>query len=256
MILSVSEVLADTYKNESGSIITERVSNIERELRQAGSKEGALNAQRFFKTGKGQYGEGDKFLGIKVPVLRAIAKRSRDVTLEEAAFMLRSEFHEERMLALFLLIWLYNAAQTDEDRRVIYLLYLANTRFINNWDLVDCSAEHILGAYLRHIDKQPLYELALSANLWERRIAILSTFHFIKHNEFTDALEISKILLNDKQDLIHKAVGWMLREIGKRNIVAGKRFLLKHCAQMPRTMLRYAIERFPETERQAYLTGL
>ncbi len=233
--------------------ITDKISNIERELKEAGSKEAAQNAMRFFKTGKGQYGEGDIFLGIKVPALRAMAKKYRDISLDEAAFMLRSQFHEERILALFLLAGLYKNAKTDNDRQAIYHLYLDNTRFINNWDLVDCSAEHIPGAHLRYIDKQPLYELAHSNILWERRIAMLAAFHFIKHNEFADALKISEILLADKEDLIHKAVGWMLREIGKRDIAALEDFLRKHYRQMPRTMLRYAIERFPTETRLRYL---
>ena len=157
-------------------------------------------------------------------------------------------------MALLLLVGMFDKAD-DEGRRAIYELYLENTRFINNWDLVDCSAEHIVGAYLRRADKQPLYDLAVSNSLWERRISIMSTFHFIKHNEFADTLRIAQILLADKEDLIHKAVGWMLREVGKRGADAEERFLKKHCRQMPRTMLRYAIERFPAAKRQKYLKG-
>jgi len=235
--------------------ITGKISDIERELKQAGTEQGAQNAMRFFKTGKGQYGHGDKFLGITVPVLREIAKNCRDISIDEAAFMLGSEFHEERMLALFLLIGIYKNAQTDKDKDAVYRLYLDSTKFINNWDLVDCSAEHIVGAHLRQTDKQPLYSLAHSDILWERRIAIIATFHFIKHNEFADALKISEILLSDKHDLIHKAVGWMLREIGKRDIETEENFLRQHHRQMPRTMLRYAIERFPSEKRLAYLSS-
>ena len=232
----------------------DRVPSIRKELRRLADKEVAEHSQRFFKTGKGQYGEGDRFLGIRVPALRKIARQYRGVSIEEACRLLNSQFHEERLLALFLLVDIFNKAD-DEDKRAIYGLYLANTRFINNWDLVDCSAEHIVGAYLWRTDRQPLYDLAVSASLWERRISIMSTFHFIKHNEFADALRIAEILLEDKEDLIHKAVGWMLREIGKRNAETEERFLKKHCRQMPRTMLRYAIEKFPAPKRQKYLMG-
>lgn len=214
----------------------------------------AEHAQRFFKTGKGQYGEGDRFLGIRVPALRKFARQYHKVSLDEACRLLKSQFHEERLLALFLLVAIFNKAD-DEGRRAIYTRYLESTRFINNWDLVDCSAEHIVGAYLWRADKQPLYDLAGSGSLWERRVSIMSTFHFIKHNEFADTLKIAEILLEDKEDLIHKAVGWMLREVGKRDAEAEERFLKKHCRQMPRTMLRYAIEKFPAPKRQSYLKG-
>ena len=232
----------------------DRVPSIQKQLRQLADEEIAEHSQRFFKTGKGQYGEGDRFLGIRVPALRTITKQYRGVSVEEASCLLNSKFHEERLLALFLLVAIFNKAD-DEGRRGVYELYLENTRFINNWDLVDCSAEHIVGAYLRRADKQPLYDLAVSNMLWERRISIMSTFHFIKHNEFTNTLRIAKILLEDKEDLIHKAVGWMLREVGKRDAQAEEEFLRKHCRQMPRTMLRYAIERLPAQKRQRYLKG-
>jgi 3-methyladenine DNA glycosylase AlkD len=153
-----------------------------------------------------------------------------------------------------MLVAIFNKANS-KDRKAVYTLYLDNTRFINNWDLVDSSAQHIVGAYLRGVDKQPIYRLAKSDILWERRISIMSTFHFIKYNEFVDSLRISKILLHDKEDLIHKAVGWMLREIGKRNIETEEEFLRKYYMEMPRTMLRYSIEKFPETKRQRYLKG-
>ena len=228
--------------------------NIRDELRRLGNKEVAENSQKFFKTGKGQYGEGDRFLGIRVPVLRKLAKKYRGISIDETSLLLKSEFHEERMLSLFILIDIFKKAKR-EDKKTVYNLYLDNTKFINNWDLVDCSAEHIVGAYLRRIKKQPIYNLANSEILWERRISIISTFHFIKNNEFVDSLKISKILLHDEEDLIHKAVGWMLREIGKRDIEAEERFLRKYYNGMPRTMLRYAIEKFPEEKRKRYLKG-
>lgn len=193
-------------------------------------------------------------MGICVPALRRIAKQYRGISAEEAIRLLKSEFHEERLLALFLLVAIFNKAN-DAGKKAIYELYLANTRFINNWDMVDCSAEHIVGAHLRRADKQPLYDLVVSNMLWERRISIMATFHYIKHNEFTDTLKIARILLKDEEDLIHKAVGWMLREVGKRDAQAEEGFLKKHCRQMPRTMLRYAIERFPPAKRQRYLKG-
>lgn len=231
-----------------------RVRDIQKQLRRLADKAIAEHSQRFFKTAKGQYGEGDKFLGIRVPVLRKIARQHREISVEEACRLLKSEFHEERLLALFLLVAIFNKAD-DENKRIIYELYLENTRFINNWDLVDCSAEHIVGAYLQQADKQPLYDLAVSKSLWERRISIMSTFHFIKHNDFADTLRIAETLLGDKEDLIHKAVGWMLREVGKRDAQAEEEFLKKYYRQMPRTMLRYAIERFPAAKRQKYLKG-
>jgi 3-methyladenine DNA glycosylase AlkD len=158
------------------------------------------------------------------------------------------------LLSLLLLVAMFKKAG-DEGRRAIYTLYIENTGFINNWDLVDCSAEHIVGAYLRAGDKKPLYDLAVSDILWQRRISIMATFGYIKNGEFSDTLRIAEILLADKEDLIHKAVGWMIREIGKRDIETEEKFLKKYCRQMPRTMLRYAIEKFPEPKRQRYLKG-
>ena len=228
--------------------------NIQNELRRLSNKEIAEHSQRFFKTGKGQYGEGDIFLGIRVPVLRKTAKKYQGISIDESAQLLKSKFHEGRLLSLLMLVAIFKKANS-KDRKAIYTLYLGNTRFINNWDLVDSSAEHIVGAYLREVDKKPIYNLAKSRILWERRISIMSTFHFIKYNEYVDSLRISKILLHDKEDLIHKAVGWMLREIGKRDIGAEEEFLKKYYKQMPRTMLRYSIEKFPEPKRQRYLKG-
>jgi len=230
------------------------VLEIQKELRQLADKKIATHSQRFFKTGKGQYGYGDRFLGIRVPVLRKIAKQYRGTSIKQVSRLLKSEFHEERLLCLLLLVDMFKK-ENDEGKRDIYKLYLENTKFINNWDLVDSSAEHIVGAYLRDGDKKPLYELAVTDMLWERRIAITSTFHFIKHGEFDDTLKIAEILLTDKEDLIHKAVGWMLREIGKRDLETEEKFLKKYYRQMPRTMLRYAIEKFPAHKRKKYLKG-
>ncbi len=209
----------------------------------------AEHSQRFFKTGKGEYGEGDKFLGIRVPVLRKQVGRYKATSLKDVLRLLNSSFHEERLFALLLLVKKFKQAN-EREKTEIYELYLNNTKQINNWDLVDSSANHIVGAYLENRDKQPIYKLAKSKSIWERRIAIISTFHFIRINQFDDALKISAILINDKEDLIHKAVGWMLREIGKRDHGAEKAFLNQYYKKMPRTMLRYAGARTPSRPSQ------
>ena len=230
------------------------VEAIRKELRRYASKKKAEVLKGFFKTGPGEYGEGDIFLGVCVPDIRRLVKKFKDINLNQTVLLLKSPIHEERLLALLILVLQYNQAGIPGKKR-IYALYVNNTRFINNWDLVDCSAEHIVGAYLRKADKQPIHNLAKSDFLWERRISIMSTFHFIKYNEFVDSLRISKILLHDEEDLIHKAVGWMLREIGKRDIEAEEGFLRKYYTEMPRTMLRYSIEKFPQNKREKYLKG-
>lgn len=230
------------------------VQDIQTELRQLANPEIAGHSQRFFKTQKGEYGEGDIFLGIRVPVLRKLAKKYQDLPLADIITILCSKYHEERLFALILLVNIFKKGDF-KNRKTVYTLYLAHTNYINNWDLVDVSAGHIVGAYLRTKDKQPLYILAESINLWERRIAIISTSHFIRHHEFSDALKLSKKLLYDTEDLIHKAVGWMLREIGKRDMDVEEKFLKKYYQNMPRTMLRYAIEKFPEVKRKNYLNG-
>ena len=189
-----------------------------------------------------------------MPAIRKLVKEYHGLSISEASLFLKSIFHEERLFSLLMLVDIFNKAN-KEDKEAIHTMYLNNTKFINNWDLVDCSAEHIVGAYLRGVDKEPIYNLAKSESLWERRISIMSTFHFIKHNEFGDTLNISEILLLDEEDLIHKAVGWMLREVGKRDIEVEEGFLKKQYKRMPRTMLRYAIEKFDRDKRQMYLKG-
>ena len=231
-----------------------QVSDIKNEMRKLANKEIAEHSQRFFKTGKGQYGEGDIFLGIRVPVLRKIAKKFRRISLTEVSKLLESKFHEERLLSILMLVNLFKSGDED-DQELIYELYLDKTKFINNWDIVDISAGNIVGEFLFEKDKAPLYRLVFSENLWERRIAIVATFYFIRNDEFDDTLKIAEILFTDKEDLIHKAVGWMLREVGKRVIEIEEEFLEEHYLKMPRTMLRYAIERFPETRRKMYLKG-
>jgi len=227
---------------------------IHNDLLQLANEQIAEHSQRFFKTGKGEYGEGDIFLGIRVPLLRRLVKKYGGISIAEVRKLLHSKFHEERLLAVLMLVQLFKSADESVQKQV-YDLYLENTEFINNWDIVDISASNIVGAHLYEKDKAPLYDLVQSKNLWERRIAIISTFYFIRQNEFDDTLKIAKILLNDKEDLIHKAVGWMLREVGKREIEFEEEFLQEHYKIMPRTMLRYAIEKFPETSRKMYLRG-
>lgn len=227
---------------------------IQARLFELANPEAARGLQRFFKTGPGQYGEGGIFLGIKVPVLRKLAGEFPDVRPAEAAQLLRAKHHEARLLALVFLVRAY-AKGCAAERQEIYDIYLAATSHINNWDLVDASAPYIVGAHLADRERAPLTLLAQSDALWERRIAIVATFHFIRRGEFADTLEIAARLLGDREDLIHKATGWMLREVGKRDLATLEGFLQRHYQDMPRTMLRYAIERFPEERRQAYLRG-
>jgi 3-methyladenine DNA glycosylase AlkD len=227
---------------------------IKRDLSQLSNPEKAKKLSSYFKTGKGQYGEDDIFLGIPVPEQRKVAKRHIDLPSNDLQELLNSKIHEHRLTALLILVSKYE--KTDNSgKEEIFHFYLKNTENINNWDLVDVSAPKIVGDYLFNKDKSILFKLARSNNLWERRIAILSTSNFIRNNDFEDALHISELLLHDEHDLIHKAVGWMLREIGKRDQEVEERFLRKYCMHMPRTMLRYAIEKFDEKKRKFYLAG-
>lgn len=230
------------------------LSELKKEIKKNANPVKAAGLQRFFKTGPGEYGQGDKFLGIMVPVQRLLAKKYIALSLPEIKELLYSDTHEIRLIALLILVEQYKKAD-DHLREDIFTFYHLHRKKINNWDLVDLTADRISGSYLMDKDKTLLYKLAESNNLWERRIAVMSTFHFIKNNSFGDSLRIALILLNDKHDLIHKAVGWMLREIGNRNINTEEIFLKKHYKKMPRTMLRYAIEKFPEKKRLAYLKG-
>jgi 3-methyladenine DNA glycosylase AlkD len=231
-----------------------KLNTIRNELKALSDSSYATVSRRFFKTGPGDYGEGDTFMGVRVPDLRRLAKKHSPLPCELSVALLKSPIHEERHLALFLLMHLYQTGQ-ECQKEEIYRLYLGHTAYINNWDLVDTSAEHIAGHYLLEKDKGPLQRLALSASLWERRIAIVATFCYIKKKQFEDTLKIAGMLLQDEHDLIHKAVGWMLREVGKRDQAVETAFLNVHYNTMPRTMLRYAIEKFPEPLRQAYLKG-
>ena len=227
---------------------------IKRELAKLADPEQAAVLRRFFKTGPGQYGEGDLFRGIKVPVLRQIVKKYPDLPLVDAERLLHAGHHEDRLLGLLFLTDRFTKGGAEVRRR-IYRLYLDNTCCINNWDLVDVSAPNVVGAYLFDRNRAPLRRLARSSLLWERRIAIVATFYFIRRNQFDDTLKIAGMLLDDKHDLMHKAAGWMLREVGKRDLAAEEGFLREHCGHMPRTMLRYAIERFAPDKRTGYLHG-
>ncbi|MBI5374852.1 MAG: DNA alkylation repair protein [Candidatus Schekmanbacteria bacterium] len=223
-------------------------------LQKLGSKEKAKFLQGFFKTGPGEYAEGDIFLGISVPDIRKLVNEYKTLTAEEILPLLRSPIHEERLFALLILVYSYSKGD-EPVRKHIYGMYLNNTKYINNWDLVDSSAPMIVGAYLFDRNRKPLYQLAKSDSLWERRISMIATFHFIKYRQISDTLKIAKLLLRDKEDLIHKAAGWMLREVGKKDMRSEEEFLKEHCKKMPRTMLRYAIERFPQQKRKIYLDG-
>lgn len=225
---------------------------LKKDLQNIANSEKAVLLQRFFKTGKGQYGEGDIFLGVMVPETRKIAKKYVDLDLSEIKKSLYSKIHEERLCALLILVSKFEKGD-DKLKKEIFDFYIENAKQANNWDLVDLSSHKIVGEYLLDRNKDILYWLAKSKNLWEKRIAIISTFAFIRKNKFDDTLKIAEILLKDKHDLIHKAVGWALREVGKKNLLEEEKFLKKHYKNMPRTTLRYAIERFSQQKRNSYL---
>lgn len=231
------------------------VDRLRNDLVKVATEKRKINALRYFKTGKGEYGEGDVFLGITNPDLkRCIKPYLKELSLGEIENLLNSKEHEFRLAALIIMVKRYQ--KNESEREAIVTLYINNTHLVNNWDLVDSSAHYILGPWLEDKDRSLLYDFANSGNLWKERIAVMSTFHYIKKNaDFADNLKIAEILLNHKHDLIHKAVGWMLREIGKISIKAEEDFLVKHYKNMPRTMLRYSIEKFPEDKRQDYLKG-
>lgn len=227
---------------------------LKHELAASSNAKDAEFLTRYFKTGPGEYGEGDRFRGIRMPVLRKLADKYRSLDLGNCTLLLSSPFHEDRMTAL--LIWMRQAKSADDDTRLmIFQSYIDNCEYINNWDLVDVSAPHLLGPFLQSHEKL-FQNLVVSQNIWQRRMAILACFHEIRNNDFRLAIRFADQLVNDPHDLMHKAVGWMLREIGKRDLPAEEQFLKVHYRSMPRTMLRYAVEKFPEKRRQAYLRGL
>jgi len=227
---------------------------LKNELKEKATPKISQNYQRFFKTGKDQYAEHDIFLGISVPEQRKLAKKYfSQISLSEILLLLREQIHEFRLTALFLLVYRYQKSQNESERELIAKTYLAELQQVNNWDLVDSSAYQILGAHLFSRERKILYQLAKSENLWFQRVAIISTFYFIKKNDFADTLKLSEKFLNHKHDLIHKAVGWMLREIGKRDLPTELSFLEKHYHLMPRTMLRYAVERLDSEQRAFFM---
>jgi ribonuclease P protein component len=227
---------------------------LKKELKEQENPEQAKHLSKFFKTGKGEYAEGDIFLGIKVPIQRNIAKKYLNLSLNELQELLNSKIHEHRLIALVILLNKYKKAKKNNlEKRQIFEFYLKNTERINNWDLVDISAPNIVGDFLIKENSDLLRDLAKSKNLWERRIAIVSTHALIRKRNFGETLVVSEMLMNDEHDLIHKAVGWMLREVGKRNKNILELFLTQRHKQMPRTMLRYAIEKFPEDERKKWM---
>ena len=223
-----------------------------REMRRLANPTRAKHSLRFFKMGPGQYGEGDTFLGLSLPQIRSLSKQYRDLSLGDVAQLLASPWHEARLIALIVLTMQYTRADA-RTRAAIYRLYLSRTDRINNWDLVDVSAHHIVGAHLIERSRAPLYRLARSKLIWDRRVAMIATAHFIRAGQFADTLRLATLFQGDKHDLIHKATGWMLREVGKREPAALNGFLHEHAHEMPRTMLRYAIERFPSQERIIWL---
>jgi 3-methyladenine DNA glycosylase AlkD len=223
------------------------------EMKKQADSDRKKNLSRFFKAGKGEYGEGDVFLGITVPVQRENAKKYITLELKEIQLLLKSKFHEHRLTGLIILTLKYKKADENEKKQ-IFDFYLKNTKYINNWDLVDLTAPNIIGNYLLDKDRSLIHKLSHSKKFWERRIAVLATFTFIRNNQFQDTLRVTKTLIKDKHDLIQKAVGWMLRELGKRDLKTEEKFLKKYCKQMGRTALRYAIEKFPEEKRKYYLS--
>jgi 3-methyladenine DNA glycosylase AlkD len=226
--------------------------SLKKEIQKLADPQKAKILQRFFKTQKGEYGEGDIFLGVNVPLLRKIAKKHKDLSLTDLRKLIQSKFHEYRQLALFVLVSQYQSSD-NRRKKELFDFYLSQIKYINNWDLVDLSASQIVGNFLLERGKKILYKLARSNHLWSRRIAIVATYAFIKNNQFNDTLKIATILLDDRHDLIHKATGWMLREVGKRNQALEEEFLQQYYQQMPRIMLRYAIEKFNPTKRKFYL---
>ncbi|MDD4295274.1 MAG: DNA alkylation repair protein [Candidatus Omnitrophica bacterium] len=225
---------------------------VKKALKKVACKETSALLKKFFKTDKGGYAENDIFIGVKVPVIRNVVATA-ELTLIEISDLLFSPVHEERIAALISLVSMFDKA-SDKDRKAIYTFYMSNLRFVNNWDLVDLSAPKISGMYLLDKDKSVLFKLAATELLWTRRVSIVSTFTFIKNGIFDVTLKLSEMLLSDKEDLMHKAVGWMLREVGKRDIRMLCAFLDRNISKIPRTALRYSIERFPQELRKHYLT--
>jgi 3-methyladenine DNA glycosylase AlkD len=232
--------------------------SLENDFKNLENEEVALKSQRFFKTSVGEYGEGDIFLGIRTPELRNLVKKYKSLPFKDIETLLYSKYHEKRLLGAFFLVKLFKESKKDiKKQEEVYNFYLKHKSQMNNWDIIDTTAPHVIGAYLlAKENKDILYDLAISDSLWDRRISIISTWFFVRNSQYYDLLKIAKILMNDKEDLIHKAVGWMLREVGKKDLELEENFLIENnYKNMPRTMLRYAIEKFEESKRQKYLKG-
>lgn len=228
---------------------------VSKKLKALGSPQKAKFHQRFFRTGPGEYGEGDVFIGTTVPETRQVANMAQGLSLTETLKLLKSKKHEERMASLFILTHKYQKANTPKEKQAIYNAYCKHFKYVNNWDLVDCSAHKIVGAHLIDKSKAPLYKWAKSKHLWTKRISIVTTWWFIRDGQVKDTMALSKILLGDDHDLIHKAVGWMLREAGKKDLKALLKFLDQHHKKMPRTMLRYSLEKLTPAQKKKYMTN-
>lgn len=244
---TVRSVVVKIMQNITASVMRQS-------LRSLANSDIAQHSARFFKSGKGEYGEGDRFHGVRIPVVRSLVKKFHGAPQRAVTSLLKSIWHEERMLAVLILVDQFKCG-TASGKKSIFDAYMQHRKYVNNWDLVDSSAHLIVGPQLESGRRVLLVELANSKSLWDRRIAMIATYHYIRQGDFSDALKIAKILRNDEHDLIHKAVGWMLREVGNRNRVIEEDFLKQYYKEMPRTMLRYSIEKFPETLRKAYLHG-
>jgi len=234
-------MITDNFMIGLYNIMAKEYQQITKALKAHSSPERAAFYPNYFKTGKGEYGEGDRFLGVSIPDQRKISKQFSGVNFENVLLLLKSPYHEHRMTGLLILTYKFEKTD-DKGRKAIYDFYFKHRQFVNNWDLVDSSAHKIMGAYLQDKDRNVLLKLAKSDDLWDKRIAMIATWGYIRQGDFEDALKIAEILVQDKHDLIHKAVGWMLREIGKKDAESERKFLRKHHATMPRTMWRYAIE--------------
>ncbi len=226
---------------------------IQKQIRKQSCKEYAIKCQRFFKTAPGEYGHGDIFLGIKTPEIRKLAKENIELKIIDVKKLIYSKFHEERLLGLIIIVNKYSKTKNEKVKEQLYQVYIKSFKYINNWDLVDVTCPHIIGKHLIDKDRKILYQWAKSDHLWTKRIAMISNWWFIRKNDLIDVFKMSKILISDEHDLIQKAVGWMLREAGKKDIQKLEAYLKKHSNKMPRTMLRYAIEKLPEKKRQFYL---
>ncbi len=232
------------------------IDSLKSEINLLTNPERAKLMAKYFRVYPGGYGEGDVFLGLTVPIQRSLSQKYfKDITLEQISEMLLSKFHEHRLIAVFIMVLMYKKAKDENEKAIIVEAYLKNIKGVNNWDIVDSSAHKILGPFYEKKDKKILYDLLNSGDLWKQRIAIISTMYYIDRRNFVDIFAMSEKMLDHKHDLIHKAVGWMLREVGKRDFDAEYNFLIKHYKKMPRTMLRYAIEKFDEELRQSFLKG-